>query len=81
MKHQQIQLASKRNFIRIMAIVAMLAVMVCGMVLAVSAADVAESVAFTNDSGITFDAVTNRWVKSVRFLQYSQHQRLQHPFP
>ena len=39
MKHQQIQLASKRNFIRIMALMAMLAVMVCGMILAVNAAD------------------------------------------
>ena len=64
MKHQHVQLANKRNFIRIMALVAMLAVMVCGMILAVNAQDVAASVSFTNDSGITFDAVTNRWVKT-----------------
>ena len=64
MKHQHVQLASKRNFIRIMALVAMLAVMVCGMVLAINAQDVAVSVSFTNDTGITFDDVTNRWVKT-----------------
>ena len=64
MKHQHVQLASKRNFIRIMALVAMLAVMVCGMILVVNAQDVAASVSFTNDSGITFDSVTNRWVKT-----------------
>ena len=38
MKHQQIQLASKRNFIRLMALVAMLALMVCCAVLWVNAA-------------------------------------------
>ncbi len=61
---QQVQLASKRNAIRLVALVAMLAVMVCGMVLSISAANVAESVTFTADSGIEFDSQTNRWVKT-----------------
>ena len=57
MKHQQIQLASKRNFIRIMALVAMLAVMVCGMILAVSADTAAEPT-----SDIRFE--DGYWVKT-----------------
>ena len=61
MKHQQIQLASKRNFIRIMALVAMLTVMVCGMILAVNAADEVETVVITGD-GISFE--NGRWVKT-----------------
>ena len=61
MKHQQIQLASKRNFLRIMALVAMLAVMVCGMILAVNAADPKESVTF-EDSNIS--SLDGYWVKS-----------------
>ncbi len=59
MKHQQIQLASKRNFIRIMALVAMLAVMVCGMILAVNAD--AASVTFSNDSNVKLE--NGYWVK------------------
>ena len=43
MKHQQIQLASKRNVIRLVALVAMLAVMVCGMVISINATGGAES--------------------------------------
>ncbi|MBE6699509.1 MAG: hypothetical protein E7584_04650, partial [Ruminococcaceae bacterium] len=61
MKHQQIQLASKRNLVRIMALMAMLAVMVCGMILAVNAADPAESVTF-EDSNVTLD--NGYWVKT-----------------
>ena len=61
MKHQQIQLASKRNFIRIMALVAMLAVMVCGMILAVNA-DAAASVTFSNDSNVKLE--NGYWVKT-----------------
>ena len=64
MKHQQIQLACKRNVIRLVALVAMLAVMACGMILSISAANVAESVTFATDSGIEFDSQTNRWVKT-----------------
>ena len=64
MKHQQIKLASKHNVIRLVALVAMLAVMACGMILSISAANVAESVTFTTDSGIEFDSRTNRWVKT-----------------
>ena len=60
MKHQQIQLASKRNFIRIMALVAMLAVMVCGMILAVNA-DAAASVTF---SGSNVKLENGYWVKT-----------------
>ena len=58
MKHQQIQLASKRNFIRIMALVAMLAVMVCGMILAVSA----DTAATEPASDIRFE--NGYWVKT-----------------
>ena len=61
MKHQQIQLASKRNFIRIMALVAMLTVMVCGMILAVNAADEVETVVI-NGTDISFE--NGRWVKT-----------------
>ena len=64
MKHQQIQLASKQSVIRLVALVAMLAVMVCGMILSISAADTPATVTFTADSGIEFDSVTNRWVKT-----------------
>ena len=64
MKHQQIQLASKQNVIRLVALVAMLAVMVCGMVISISAASAPETVTFAVDSGIEFDSVTNRWVKT-----------------
>ena len=60
MKHQQIQLASKRNFIRIMALVAMLAVMVCGMIIAVNA-DAVESVTFEG-SNVTLE--NGYWVKN-----------------
>ena len=60
MKHQQIQLASKRNFIRIMAIVAMLAVMVCGMIIAVNA-DAVESVTF---EGSNVQLENGYWVKT-----------------
>ena len=60
MKHQQIQLASKRNFIRIMALVAMLAVMVCGMIIAVNA-DAVESVTFEG-SNVTLE--NGYWVKT-----------------
>jgi len=62
MKHQQIQLASKRSFIRILALMAMLAVMVCGMILAVSAADPVESVTFDENSNVTLD--NGYWVKT-----------------
>ena len=64
MKHQQIQLASKRNVIRLVALVAMLAVMACGMILSISAADAVESVTFAAESGIEFDSQTNLWVKT-----------------
>ena len=64
MTHQQIKLASKRNVIRLVALVAMLAVMACGMILSINAANVAESVTFAADSGIEFDSQTNRWVKT-----------------
>ena len=64
MKHQQVQLASKHNFIRLMALVAMLAVMVCGMILSINATDDAQIVTFAADTGITFDGQTNRWVKT-----------------
>ena len=60
MKHQQIQLASKRNFFRIMALVAMLAVMVCGMIIAVNA-DAVESVTF---EGSNVALENGYWVKS-----------------
>ena len=60
MKHQQIQLASKRNFIRIMAIMAMLAVMVCGMIIAVNA-DATESVTF---EGSNVALENGYWVKT-----------------
>lgn len=62
MKHQQIQLASKRNFIRIMALVAMLTVMVCGMILTVNAAEKVESVTFTATTDFYFE--NGRWVKT-----------------
>ena len=60
MKHQQIQLASKRNLVRILALMAMLAVMVCGMILAVNA-DSAEYVTFEN-SNVSVD--NGYWVKT-----------------
>ena len=60
MKHQQIQLVSKHTFIRIMAIVAMLAVMVCGMIVAVNA-DTAESVTF---EGSNVQLENGYWVKT-----------------
>ena len=62
MKHQQVQLASKRNFIRLAAVVAMLALMVCCAVLWVNAAPVAESVTFADDSNIKFE--NGYWVKT-----------------
>ena len=61
MRHQQIQLASKRNFIRLMALVAMLAVMVCGMVIMASAADAVESVTF---EGSNVALENGYWVKT-----------------
>ena len=61
MKHQQNQLASKRNFVRLAAVVAMLALMVCCTVLWVNAAPTASSVDLSA-AGITLE--NGYWVKT-----------------
>ena len=49
MKHQQIQLASKRNFIRVAALVVMLVLMVCCTVILTTAEPVPESFVGSHD--------------------------------
>ena len=62
MKHQQIQLASKRNFIRLMALAAMLVLMVCCTVLFANAAN--DEVVFDlSQAGITLEE-SGRWEKT-----------------
>ncbi len=60
MKHQQIQLASKRNFIRLAAMVAMLVLMVCCTVFCVSAAN-NEIVFDLTGAGFTFNEDGGYW--------------------
>ena len=63
MKHQQIQLASKRNFIRLMALAVMLVLMVCCTALWVSAAN--DEVAFDlTGAGFTYNADGGYWEKT-----------------
>lgn len=70
MKHQQNQLASKRNFIRIAALVVMLVLMVCGTVILAGADPVPESYTgshdhlnIPNDEGFRMGE-NGKWVKT-----------------
>ncbi len=63
MKNQQVQLASKHNVIRVVALIAMLALMVCCTVVMINAA-AAEKVTFKAASGITYDSVNGLWTKT-----------------
>ena len=63
MKHQQVQLASKRNFIRLMALAVMLVLMVCCTALWVSAAN--DEVTFDlTGAGFTYNADGGYWEKT-----------------
>ena len=63
MKHQQVQLASKRNFIRLMALAVMLVLMVCCTSLWVSAAN--DEVTFDlTGAGFEYNAVGGYWEKT-----------------
>ena len=63
MKHQQVQLASKRNFIRLMALAVMLVLMVCCTALWVSAANDEVSFDLTG-AGFTYNADGGYWEKT-----------------
>ena len=71
MKHQQNQLASKRNFIRIAALVVMLVLMVCCTVIFANAEPAPISytgshdhMPATGDTGFRFDESLGKWVKT-----------------
>ena len=63
MKHQQVQLASKRNFIRLMALAVMLVLMVCCTALWVNAAN-NEVVFDLSNAGFNFNENGGYWEKT-----------------